>query len=84
MEQVKLFWLTIVFWLILGQFGGHRFYLGYKKSAFTMLALTLVGWATMAMAIGIVFLLVVGIWMLVDLIMIITRKLKPANGVQYV
>ena len=84
MEQGKLFWLTIVFWLFLGQFGGHRFYLGYKKSAFTMLALTLIGWVTIVIAVGFVFLFAVGIWLLVDLILILTKKLKPADGTQYV
>ena len=84
MEQGKLFWLTILLWFVLGQFGIHRFYLGYKKSAITMLALTLVGWATIVIAVGFVFLFAVGIWLLVDLILILTKKLKPADGTQYV
>ena len=84
MEKGKLLWLTIVLWLFVGSLGAHRFYIGYNKSAITMLVLTIIGWLTAVFAIGFVFLLVVGIWLIVDLIMILTGKLKPADGSEYV
>lgn len=53
----------------LGVFGVHRFYAGYKSSAFIMLILgiTMIG------------MIVTGIWALVDLIMIACGKFRDGN-----
>lgn len=57
-------------WLFLGCFGGHRFYVGKKGSGVAILLLTVVGILTAAIAVGIIFLVVVGIWVFVDLFLI--------------
>lgn len=80
MENSKSLALTLVLWFFLGSLGAHRFYLGHNKSAAVMLILVIIGWLTAALAIGFVFLLAVGIWLIVDLILILTKKLVPADG----
>lgn len=64
---------TLVAYLLLvflGGFGAHRFYLGRIKSGVAMLVLFVLGWATLALVVGAAFLLVVGIWAVVDLFLI--------------
>lgn len=56
--------------IFVGGFGAHRFYLGRTMSAVVMLVLWLVGWLTLAIMVGIVPLVIVGIWVLVDLFLI--------------
>lgn len=56
--------------LFVGSFGGHRFYLGKTKSAVTMLIAWLLGWVTLPVMVGVVPLIIVGIWVLVDLFLI--------------
>lgn len=55
---------AILLALLLGGFGGHRFYLGYTGIGVIQL-LTLGG---------------LGIWALIDLVRIITKSLKPKDG----
>lgn len=49
-----------------GYFGAHRFYLGDKKNAWKMLALTLVGLQLIIFLIGIPMLIAVIVWVLRD------------------
>ncbi len=80
MGAQKSLLITILLWLILGGLGAHRFYLGDTKNATTMLILYIVGWLTCWIIIGIIPLLIVGIWWLIDIINIVTGKLGPADG----
>jgi TM2 domain-containing membrane protein YozV len=58
--------ITYALWFVLGVFGLHRFYLGKTKSAVIMLVLTLFGWLTAAILIGIIPLLIVCVWWFID------------------
>jgi TM2 domain-containing membrane protein YozV len=64
----------------LGQFGGHRFYTGKIGTAVTMLIITIIGYATVIVFVGIPFLAAVGIWNLIDFIVILVGKFKDKNG----
>ena len=57
-------------WFFVGFLGGHRFYLGRTGSGIAQLVLTVLGWLTLMLGIGLVFLLAVGIWVLVDAFLI--------------
>ena len=80
MENRKSLVLTLVLWFFLGSLGAHRFYLGHNSTAATQLGLTIVGWLTIAFAIGFIPLIAVGIWLLVDLVSILTGKLVSVHG----
>jgi TM2 domain-containing membrane protein YozV len=56
--------------IFLGGLGAHRFYLGRTGSGIAQLVLFILGWLTLAIVVGGVFLLIVGIWVLVDLFLI--------------
>ncbi len=62
--------VAYLLWFFLGGVGGHRFYFGRTGSAIGMIALTVVGWATIAVGIGFAFLAALGVWLLVDLFLI--------------
>ena len=67
--------------IFLGCFGVHNFYLGYTSKAVTQLVLTIVGYVLCCIGIGILLVLGVGIWGLVEGIMILTGKIDTdANG----
>ena len=58
--------IAYVLWWFLGWAGIHRFYLGKTKSGAIQLGLFILGWATVVVFIGFVFLGVLGIWWLLD------------------
>ncbi|HEY8572732.1 NINE protein [Phenylobacterium sp.] len=62
--------VTYLLWLFLGGLGAHRFYLGKSASGLGILALSVLGWLTLFVGIGAVFLIVMGIWVLVDAFLI--------------
>lgn len=62
--------IAYLLWFFLGTLGIHRFYLNRKGSAIAMLSLTILGWLTAIFAIGFLFLIIVGIWELVDLFLV--------------
>ncbi len=64
----------------LGQLGLHRFYSGKIGTGVAMLVLTIIGYSTIYFGVGLVFLLAVGIWNLVDLILILAGRFKDKNN----
>jgi TM2 domain-containing membrane protein YozV len=65
---------------LLGQLGIHRFYLGKVGTGVLQLLLAIVGYATIAVGVGIFVLWALGIWILIDFIMILMGKFKDKNG----
>lgn len=59
----------------LGAFGGHRFYLGYPKSGFAMLLLSLVGVFTFGLTLPLVVL-----WILLDVAAIAFGVFSDSDG----
>ena len=64
----------------LGMFGIHRFYLGRVGSGAAMLILTIVGWLTTGIIVGMVLLFVVGIWDVIDFFRILFNSLGDSQG----
>ena len=65
----------------LGQLGIHRFYTGHIGTGIVILILTIVGYATSwVFGLGFIFLVAVGIWVLIDFIMILMGKFKDKDG----
>ena len=68
--------------IFLGCYGVHNFYLGYTAKAITQLVLTIVGYLTSCIGVGVLIVLGVAIWTLVEGIMILAGKIDTdANGV---
>lgn len=68
--------------LFLGQFGVGRFYLGHTAIGLTQLLLFLGGLATSWLGIGIVAIGAVGLWALIDAIMMFTGSVRDARGLR--
>ncbi|MGV7904022.1 TM2 domain-containing protein, partial [Mycobacterium kansasii] len=66
--------------IFLGGWGIGRFYLGSTSIAVTQLVLTVIGIVTSIILIGFVILIGVGIWALVDGIMILTGSVRDPQG----
>ncbi|MYR08823.1 NINE protein [Gordonia sp. SID5947] len=66
--------------IFLGGFGVGRFYLGDNQTGAIQLGLTIVGWITVVFIVGLFILLGVGIWALVDGIMMLTGSVRDKNG----
>ena len=63
--------LVYVVWFFLGTFGAHRFVTGRIASGLAMLALFMLGWATVwLLGLGLIFLIPAGIWWLIDALLI--------------
>lgn len=62
--------VAYVLWFFLGSLGIHRFYLGRTGTAIAMIALSVIGWATIVFGIGTFFLGALGIWLIVDIFLI--------------
>lgn len=58
--------VSYLLWFFLSSLGIHRMYLGRKGSGVMMLVLSILGWITLAFFIGWIFLIIVGVWVLVD------------------
>lgn len=63
-----------------GTLGAHRFYLGKIGTGILMLLLTIIGAATAVFYVGWVFVGIVGIWDLIDFIVIIIGRMKDGQG----
>lgn len=73
-QQPRSWVIAVLLCLFLGGFGAHSFYLGYTKRGLFQLGLNLLGWFTSVLFIGMIFLIVLGFWVLADLIMVLTRS----------
>ncbi len=65
---------------LLGQLGIHRFYVGKVGTGIVQLLLAIVGYATIVVGVGVFALWALGIWILIDFIMILVGKFKDKNG----
>ena len=66
--------IAILFCLFFGGFGAHNFYTGFNGQGTAQLVLLLVGWLLSFIIIGAPLLIALGIWVFVDLIMIIASS----------
>ena len=62
--------LVYLVWFFFGLFGAHRFVAGHVGSGFAMLALNGLGWLTFWFGLGFILWGVLGIWWLVDALLI--------------
>ena len=62
--------LTYVVWFFLGNLGGHRFITGRVGSGLTMLLLHGLGWLTFWFGLGYLIWGFVGVWWLIDVLLI--------------
>ena len=81
-NEAKSTGTAYILWFALGGLGGHRFYLGRTGSAIAMLCLTVVGFITSIIGVGILVLLAVGLWLLVDAILVPGMVAKQKNRVR--
>ncbi len=67
--------------IFLGCYGAHNFYLGYTAKAVTQLVVTIVGYLLCCVFIGVIPVLGIWIWSLVESIMIFAGKIdRDAKG----
>ena len=81
--------LAYLAWFFLGGLGVHRFYLGRTGSGVAQLLLTVFGWLTFALGIGMVLIVGLGVWLFVDLFLVagwvgeynlaLARSLQPVQ-----
>jgi TM2 domain-containing membrane protein YozV len=63
--------VTYLLWFFLGSLGAHRFYAGKTAGGIVQLVLFVLGWATIwIFGFGLLFLIPLGIWVLVDAFLI--------------
>lgn len=62
--------LAYLLWFFLGSFGVHRFYLNRSFSGAMMAILHLISWGTLMIAIGFLGFGLLGLWWLIDAILI--------------
>lgn len=72
--------VAILLAFFLGGLGAHRFYAGKIGSGIAQLVLTIIGWITAIFVIGFFIIFAVGIWVLIDFIMIILGKFEDGDG----
>lgn len=69
-NEAKSIGAAYLMWFFLGTLGGHNFYLGQKAAGLAKLALFVLGWLMLAHGVGLILLIVDGLWVLVDAFLI--------------
>lgn len=73
-------WIAaVLLCFFLGGFGVHRFYVGKTGTGIAQVVLTMVGWLTTAIFVGLIPLAIVSIWVLIDFVMILIGKFKDGE-----
>ena len=73
--------VTAILALLFGQLGIHRFYVGKKWTAIIQLILAIIGYVVIISSMaGYLFLGVLGLWILIDFIIILSGKFKDGKG----
>lgn len=81
-RPVKESGIAYLFWILLGGFAAHRFYLGLTGSAIGLLVLWAGGWLLTPLFIGVPMVIAGGIWLFVDLFLIpgLVRTANASRG----
>lgn len=66
--------------IFLGGFGAGRFYIGSNGIAVAQLLLLVFGWLTVFFGVGVLVLLGLGVWVLIDGIMMLVGSVKDGHG----
>ena len=69
-NEAKSVGAAYLLWFFLGTLGAHRFYLGKIGGGVAQLILFVLGWITMSVGVGVVLLIALGIWWIVDAFLI--------------
>ncbi|QGU04503.1 TM2 domain-containing protein [Corynebacterium comes] len=72
--QQKSWVVAVLLAFFLGTLGVHNFYLGNTGRGVAQLSLTVLGWVTAIIIIGFFFLAIVGLWALIDFVLILLRS----------
>lgn len=72
--------VAVLLSLFLGSFGIHRFYLGRTGSGAAMLVMSILGWLTTGIFVGIIFIVIVGIWDVIDFFRILFNGMTDSQG----
>jgi TM2 domain-containing membrane protein YozV len=72
--------IAYLLWFFLGGLGGHRFYAGRTGSAIALLLLSLFSVPLTAVGIGLIGVVMVGIWVLIDAFLIPDMIRTHNNG----
>lgn len=81
-NEAKSIGASYLLWFFLGSLGGHRFYLGRSGSAIAILLLTIIGFATSFIGVGVVLLGIMGVWVLIDAFLIPGMVAQHKNQVR--
>jgi TM2 domain-containing membrane protein YozV len=66
--------------LLVGIHGIHRLYLGKIGTGVVMLVLCILGWATVWLLVGLVFLIPVYVWTIIDFAFAVSGNMKDTEG----
>jgi TM2 domain-containing membrane protein YozV len=78
MKKSKVVAALLCFFL--GMFGVHRFYLGYTTIGIVQLVLTVVGFITLILGVGLLMLIGISIWIFIEFILILIGNIKDVKG----
>lgn len=73
MKPQKSKLVAILLALFLGGLGAHNFYVGNTIQGFSQLAMTVLGLLTLLFLVGEFLLLIVGVWVIVDVVLLATN-----------